>query len=162
MQYRRGNHPSRHTFGYQCRSRITECLEGCRRRSRHTTAIGGILQGKIGSVVIDAITHRHTGRMNEPLLEVVNIQQHIDRVELNIDMKLIENGNRHVVFYAGLNIQSGPEGSQVARGQADITRSADFPTLYAKLFVVLSVEFVGEHAHVRKHWKRAIRDHADR
>ena len=50
------------------------------------------------------------------MLEIVDIEQHVDRVELNINVELIQDIDRHVGFYARLDIQRGPERTLIARG----------------------------------------------
>src|SRR5450631_3047055 len=100
--------------------------------------------------------------MNEPLFEFIDVQQHVDGVELNVDVELIENTDRDVVLGARLYVQCGTEGSQVAGRQADVTRRTNFAALDAEFFIILTVKLVRQYAHIRKDGQRTIRNHADR
>src|ERR1700743_1872008 len=162
MQYRVRDHALGHAFRYQDRTGIRECLVRGRGRARRTTAIGGVLEGEIGAIRIYAITHRDAGRVNEALFKLVDVQQHIDGVELNINVELPQDGNRYVRLGRGLYVKSGTESTQVARRDAHVTGSTDFLTLLAELLVVLTIEFVSQNAKVGKDGKSTIRDHADR
>ena len=100
--------------------------------------------------------------MDESLFEVINVQQHVDGIELNIHMELVQDVDRYVVFRGWFDVEGRPEGTHVARGQPHVTRSTDFLSLLPKFFVILAVEFVRQYTQVSQNGQCPVCDLADR
>src|ERR1700693_2649799 len=94
-------------------ARQSKAQIGGRRRSERPALQCSLLKAKVRAVRVESIAYRDTRGVNEPILEFVNVQQHIDGVELNIDVKLVENRDGNIVLDARLDIERGSERTQV-------------------------------------------------
>ena len=151
----------RHAFRSQNRAGIREALERGRRGAGRAKAVRGVLQREVCAVRVDAVAHCDAGWVDEALFEIIDVQQHVDGVELDIDVELIQDVDRDVVLGRGLDVQRGAERTQIARGQTHVTGRADLAAFLAEFLVVLTVEFVRQHAHVRQNRESPIGDLAD-
>ena len=162
MQHRHWLHALRHALADQRGIGNRKAKGGGRRRSVHATRVGGVLEGKVSAVRIYPIAYGDAGGVNEAILELIDIEDHVDGVELYVHMELIQDRDRHVLLGTRLDIQRRTEGTQVSRGHSDIAGAADLFALDAEFFIVLTVELVSEDADVRKDGESTIRDHANR
>ena len=111
MQDSDRHHAFGHALGSQNRTSLSKGEITRRCRSWSSEPVSRVLEEKVSTVRVDPVPDRYASGMDESFLELINIQQHVDCVELNINVVLIQNGDRHIVLCARLDIQCGSKGA---------------------------------------------------
>ena len=94
------------------------------------------LRGERQAVEVDLVGERRNGRLEHAVVKLVDVQHQLGSREVEADVVLLVQHQRHVGLCEGLGNHRGTLVAQVPDGLADVESGADFRAVYAEGIVI--------------------------